>query len=179
MENEFWMRTYGRRGCSIKCGSQQLKDEHGPLRAQMESFFIQAQEVGADNGVQNWKSAIEDLANVVSKFEAELGPHSDREDNTLFPMMANYIGREVGPIAVMEYEHEQAKFNLKKFMEAARGQLPEVLDTKQAKKIAAYAIQAYLILSDHFAKEENNIFPMAERMLTDDEKRALADAFKA
>jgi len=156
---------------------QRLKNEHGPLRAQMESFFIQAQAIGADSGVQNWNPAIVDLARAVREFVSELDPHSEREDNTLFPMMANYIGREVGPIAVMEYEHEQAKLNLRMFLDAV-AQMPEVIDSKQAKDIASYAIQAYLILTDHFSKEENALFPMAERMLNANEKQALEDAFK-
>jgi regulator of cell morphogenesis and NO signaling len=39
--------------------------------------------------------------------------------------------------------------------------------------LAALIKSAYLILTEHFAKEENVLFPMAERMLSDDEKEKL------
>ncbi|WP_257985059.1 hemerythrin domain-containing protein [Bacillus sp. T33-2] len=49
------------------------------------------------------------LPPAVEKFLSDLEPHSEREEGVLFEMMASYIGRESGPIAVMEYEHDQVK----------------------------------------------------------------------
>lgn len=154
---------------------QQLKNEHGPLRSKMEAFYVKAQEIGQVSDVQNWVGPIRELSEIVITFEAELGAHSEREEGFLFPMMAKYIGRETGPLVVMEYEHAQAKMNLKSFKDSVN-QLPEVLDEKQANEIAAYAINAYLILSDHFMKEENVLFPMAERLLTPEDKEELSAA---
>lgn len=159
----------------LSAALQQLKNEHGPLRAQMEAFYIKAQEIGQASDVSNWVQPIRELAELVIAFEAELGPHSEREEGVLFPMMAKYIGRETGPIVVMEYEHDQAKMNLKNFIVSVN-QLPEVLEEKQANEMASYAKNAYLILSDHFMKEENVLFPMAERLLTPEDKEELSAA---
>lgn len=148
---------------------QQLKDEHGPLRAQMEAYYIKAQEI---DGASDYRAFIEDLAVLVRGFEANLAPHSEREEGVLFPMMGKYIGREAGPIAVMEYEHDEAKKNLKTFLDKME-QLPETLEKDEAKEIASYAVNAYLTLSEHFMKEENVLFPMAERMLNEEEKETL------
>jgi len=89
--------------------------------------------------------------------------------------MAKYIGRQMGPIAVMEYEHELAKQNLKKFLEAVE-QLEGTADAGRAKEIASYALQAHAVLTDHFMKEENVLFPMAENMLNAEEKAELSRA---
>jgi regulator of cell morphogenesis and NO signaling len=141
--------------CSMMSGSHaqvtlceplaRLKREHGPLREQMAAFV------------------------------RELDPHSEREEGALFPLMAKYIGRQVGPIAVMEYEHELAKNNLKTFGEAME-QVKEPVDAERAKKIASYALQAHAVLTDHFMKEENVLFPMAENMLSAEEKEELSRA---
>jgi len=52
-------------------------------------------------------------------FVSNLNPHSEREEGTLIPLMVKYIGRETGPIAVMEFEHDMAKQNLKHYCEVA------------------------------------------------------------
>ncbi|AMQ22548.1 hypothetical protein A0V43_06455 [Geobacillus sp. JS12] len=105
-------------------------------------------------------------------FVAVLDPHSEREEGVLFPMMAKYIGRTTGPIAVMEYEHEQAKARLAMFLEKT-AQLPENIDKGQALTLAGAVIEAHHILDEHFMKEENVLFPMAERLLSDGEKEEL------
>jgi len=154
----------------------QLKREHGPLRAQMDAFAQDAQQIGMDQEQTNWSLQLAELKTKVDAFIRELDPHSEREEGTLFPLMANYIGRTVGPIAVMEYEHDQAKQNLKTFMEMAERETGFV-DAADAKKIAEYALRAHAILTEHFMKEENVLFPMAENMLSAAEKDQLSRAF--
>ncbi|MGG3962635.1 hemerythrin domain-containing protein, partial [Geobacillus stearothermophilus] len=52
-------------------------------------------------------------------------------------------------------------------------QLPENIDSRQALTLAGAVIEAYHILDEHFMKEENVLFPMAERLLSDAEKEEL------
>lgn len=150
----------------------QLKREHGPLREQMDTFARMAAEIGENAEQADWSRQLAELKAQVDAFVRELDPHSDREEGALFPLMAKYIGRQVGPIAVMEYEHEVAKQNLKMFREAVE-QATGPVDAARAKEIAAYALQAHAVLTDHFMKEENVLFPMAENMLNADEKEEL------
>lgn len=110
----------------------------------------------------------------VQAFVHELDPHSEREEGVLFPMMAQYIGRTSGPIAVMEYEHDQAKQRLASFLEKT-AELPEAVGRDGAAALADMVIDAYHILAEHFMKEENVLFPMAERLLSDEEKETLAE----
>ncbi|WP_338151918.1 hypothetical protein [Mesobacillus campisalis] len=46
------------------------------------------------------------------------------------------------------------------------------------KQDATLVKQAYYTLVDHFSKEENVLFPMAERMLTEAEKQELAERIR-
>ena len=130
-----------------------------------------------DDANSNWRTTLGILKNKVQTFVEQLDPHSEREEDALFPMMAKYIGRDVGPIAVMEYEHDQAKQNLKKFQEEISKEDLISIDFDQAKRLAAYAQLAHEILSEHFMKEENVLFPMAENMLSPDEKEQLNQMF--
>lgn len=152
----------------------QLRQEHIPLREQMEELFQSAQKIGENPAVEDWRNDLSDLKEKAVLFEENLDPHSKREEGYLFPMMAKYIGSDTGPIAVMEYEHQQGKENLQAFISKAE-QVTEPLDAKRAKEISSYLIEAYYILSQHFMKEENVLFPMAERMLSAEEKSLLKE----
>ncbi|MEH7012973.1 hemerythrin domain-containing protein [Neobacillus niacini] len=146
-------------------GLNQLKSEHPPLLAQLEGLFTLTQRIEEDEIEKNF----EELISKVNKFKEALDPHSEREEGVLFPMMGVYIGTTSGPIAVMEYEHDQAKAKIYEFLEKA-----DSTQIVEEKKTSAELVKdAYYILTEHFAKEENVLFPMAERMLSDDEKEEL------
>lgn len=147
-------------------GLKQLKEEHPPLLAQLDGLYKLTQEIEQHDEVER---SFAELIIQVTKFKDDLDPHSDREEGVLFPMMGVYIGTTSGPIAVMEYEHDQAKAHIGEFLSKA--------DSSQAieemKNLAVLIKNAYFILTEHFAKEENVLFPMAERMLSDEEKEEL------
>ncbi|KZE97688.1 Iron-sulfur cluster repair protein YtfE [Geobacillus stearothermophilus] len=162
----------GPEGVKLCAGLAQLKQEHGPLRAQMEQVLAAAEAIGQGADDRNWRGPLADLREKVESFVAVLDPHSEREEGVLFPMMAKYIGRTTGPIAVMEYEHEQAKARLSMFLEKT-AHLLETVDSEQALTLAGAVVEAHHILDEHFMKEENVLFPMAERLLSDGEKEEL------
>lgn len=146
-------------------GLNQLKSEHPPLLAQLEGLFTLTQRIEEDEIEKNF----EELISKVNEFKEALDPHSEREEGVLFPMMGVYIGTTSGPIAVMEYEHDQAKAKIHEFLEKADS--TQIVEEK--KNSAELVKDAYYILTEHFAKEENVLFPMAERMLSDVEKEEL------
>lgn len=148
-------------------GLAQLKREHGPLREKLEGLSKLTEQIGKEIDVTQ---TFAQLKISVEVFKAELDPHSEREEGVLFPMMGQYIGMTTGPIAVMEYEHEQAKMHIKAFLEKAEN---ANLTAEEMNAGAELVKNAYTILTDHFTKEENVLFPMAERMLSDEEKEEL------
>jgi regulator of cell morphogenesis and NO signaling len=147
-------------------GLKQLKSEHPPLLEQLEELYSLTQKIDQETDVEE---NFEELIKKVKEFIAALDPHSEREEGVLFPMMGTYIGTTSGPIAVMEYEHDQAKANIGAFLTKA----DEHASTDEKKEQAQLIQNAYFILTEHFSKEENVLFPMAERMLTDEEKAEL------
>jgi regulator of cell morphogenesis and NO signaling len=153
-------------------GLERLKSEHGPLRKQMDHFFHTANSIDFTKEAGELLQPLAELREEILSFTRELDPHSEREEQVLFPMMVKYIGREMGPIAVMEYEHEMAKEHLKRFLEETESPLASWTADDIRQKVG-YAQQAYTILSDHFLKEERILFPMAERLLHPEEKEEL------
>lgn len=157
---------------------QQLIDEHPSLLAKMADFheMVQANEAKED---ADWNQIIDQLHDKLTIFIAELEPHSNREEDILFEMMVQYVGREGGPIAVMEYEHNTAKLNLKEFMDKVAALKSEGKDvTKEiALDLFRHLKIVYYTLTDHFMKEEQVLFPMAEKFLSDAEKESLAVQF--
>lgn len=148
-------------------GLSQLKAEHPSLLKKLDGLLALTEELEREANIQ---SRFKDLKTMVEVFKAELDPHSEREEGVLFPMMGEYIGTASGPIAVMEYEHDQAKNLIRTFLEKAGH---SKLSAEEMKNASELVKNACLILIEHFSKEENVLFPMAEKMLSDDEKAEL------
>jgi regulator of cell morphogenesis and NO signaling len=155
-------------------GLQQLKDEHPPLLKMLDQLLKLCEKIEAGEQMEENFSL---LRPAVIDFLAHLEPHSEREEGVLFDMMAVYIGREMGPIAVMEYEHDQAKRFIGGFLhntkDGTAGLTKEhIVENANLIKNANYT------LVSHFSKEEGILFPMAENMLNAEEKQELADRIK-
>jgi hemerythrin-like domain-containing protein len=151
----------------VSPGIAQLKAEHVSLREKLAGLFSLSEKI--ENGIDP-EQAFSQLKKEVVVFKEELDPHSEREESVLFPMLGAYIGTTTGPIAVMEYEHEQAKSFIKTFLAGAES---EPISPEKVKDLAELIKNAHHILTDHFTKEENVLFMMAERMLSDEEKEEM------
>lgn len=151
----------------LSAGLAQLKAEHPSLLEKLESLLRLTEQIDKEIEAE---STFANLITNVRLFKEELDPHSEREEGILFPMMGEYIGTTSGPIAVMEYEHDQAKTLLKSFLEKTK---QEHLSKEDIKITAGWIKDVYAILTEHFAKEENILFPMAEKILSDEEKAEL------
>lgn len=158
---------FGNEPVKLSEGLQQLVNEHEPLRNHLETLFSLCNEV---EKAEEKSTAFTQLVQEVTSFEKSLSFHSRREEDYMFKMMEKYIGKSSGPLVVMEYEHEQAHGFIDAFIENAKK--PDLNSYEQLKN-AAQIKNAYYTLIDHFAKEEAVLYPMAERMFTDEEKETL------
>jgi regulator of cell morphogenesis and NO signaling len=150
-------------------GLAQLKNEHIPLLEKLHGLFDLCSKIEKEGAAPD---LFAQLKPAVEAFMKELDPHSEREEQVLFRLMENYLGVGMGPIAVMEYEHDQAKTMIAKFFEKinnANGDLSQ----ETILECVSLIKNAHFTLVDHFAKEENVLFPMAERMLSYEEKKEL------
>jgi regulator of cell morphogenesis and NO signaling len=156
---------------------QQLKDEHVALRAEMDLFY----EITEDIEFYSGPAVSQLFANLyerISAFTDALKKHSKREEEGLFPMMSRRLGKDDRTIEWMEFEHEKAEQHLRDFLTEA-DQAGSTIDEDDAKAISVYAVQAYTTLTQHFGKEEKMLFPLAENILSTDEKDELEQLLQA
>ncbi len=102
--------------------------------------------------------------------------HHGKEERHLFPKLESRgfpIG--TGPVAVMLREHEQGRAAVHAISDSlARTRAG---DPRAASELAD-ALAGYAeILRDHIAKENNVLFPMADRVLSGADQQELATAF--
>lgn len=156
---------------------QQLKDEHVSLQVDMDLFYGITEEIEFESG----PAVVELFAKLceqVSAFTDKLRAHSKREEEGLFPMMARRLGEKDRTIEVMEFEHEKAEHHLQDFLTEANKKA-STIDENDVQWITVYAVQAHATLTQHFAKEEKQLFPLAENILSVDEKEELERLLQA
>ncbi len=92
------------------------------------------------------------------------GCHHQKEEGVLFKAMtAAGVPTEEGPIAVMLSEHEQARSYTRALREAAE-QMQS--GEEQARAVMLHNARGYAeLLRQHIAKEDNILFPMADRVI--------------
>jgi hemerythrin-like domain-containing protein len=88
---------------------------------------------------------------------AALASHAQLENELLFSALDPHFGGS-GPVAVMRAEHAQ--------IEGTLDQIPAAEDLDQAKRLLMHTIT---LARQHFAKEEQVLFPMAQQVLDDQE----------
>jgi len=84
---------------------------------------------------------------------AALATHAGLENELLFSTLDPHLG-QMGPLAVMRMEHDEIENTL--------GQVQEAQDLAQAQRLVLHAVR---VARDHFAKEEQVLFPMAHQVL--------------
>lgn len=102
--------------------------------------------------------------------------HHAKEEKNLFPTLEKRgMAHDKGPIAVMLAEHAEGRrmlSNIDGLLPAARRNDREAI-LGIAESLAAYAV----LLENHIDKENNVLFPMAERLLTESDTEELEKAF--
>lgn len=152
---------------------QQLQDEHAALRTAMDRFYEIAEDLEYESGSAAVARLFARLHAQVGAFAAQLAVHSFKEETALFPLMTRRLSPEDRTIETMEFEHEKAEQHLHDFLTDAAQAGPAVSED-DARSIAVCAVQAHATLTQHFAKEEKMLFPLAEKILSADDKTALA-----
>ncbi|WP_342507310.1 hemerythrin domain-containing protein [Sporosarcina sp. FSL K6-2383] len=157
---------------------QQLKDEHQSLQGEMNHFYELIEEIDFETG-PTVLQLFTKLYELIFSFHPKLLAHSKLEDDSLFPLMNQHPGEHNRTIEIMEFEHEKAEQHLQDFLsEAAKAITSKKGDEHDLQAITVYAFQAYTTLTQHFVKEEKILFPMAESLLSKEEKVELAHLFE-
>lgn len=85
---------------------------------------------------------------------AALATHAHLEDELLFVPLEPHLGAQVGPVAMMRLEHND--------IERSLDQIPDLKDLSAAKKLLLHAVE---VAREHFAKEEQILYPLSEQAL--------------
>jgi hemerythrin-like domain-containing protein len=83
--------------------------------------------------------------------------HFSREEEVLFPAFEAATGMTSGPTAVMRMEHRQ--------IEQLMASLQEALDRRDRDEYLGVSETLLMLMQQHNAKEENILYPMADRSL--------------
>ncbi|SVB35873.1 uncharacterized protein METZ01_LOCUS188727 [marine metagenome] len=96
-----------------------------------------------------------ELQGEVAKLQLALEDHARFEEHVLFPRLEHNLGSNEGPLAVMEAEHS--------LISALFGQI----ESSRGGKIATLTRTLTSLLIRHFIKEEQDLFPIADKLLGD------------
>lgn len=101
--------------------------------------------------------------------------HHAKEEHVLFPLLESKVQGAGGPVSVMLSEHEAGRAAVRAIQTA----LPSLDESREARDSAAENLAAYAqLLRLHIRKENEILFPLAERSLGEDDKRRLAAEFE-
>lgn len=151
---------------------QQLQDEHVLLRAAMNRFYEISEDLEYEAGPAV-RDLFSQLHEQVAAFAKILKAHSRREEEALFPLVSRHLKADDRTIETMEFEHEKAEQHLRDFLEEA-DRAGAAIAEGDAKSAAISAVQAHATLTQHFAKEEKMLFPLAQSLLQPAEVEELA-----
>ncbi len=117
----------------------------------------------ADGSYSNWKfylDGVDFIRNFADRF------HHAKEEDVLFEaLVKNGMPRENSPIAAMLMEHDQGRA----FVATMETATLEILNgqTGRERTIADNALAYAALLREHIAKEDEILYPLAERVIPD------------
>jgi hemerythrin-like domain-containing protein len=152
---------------------QVLRHEHDAVLKMLDASDEAAQQLEQGKAVRP-----ETLADLLEFFKIFADKcHHGKEEDLLFPLLERKgVPREGGPVGVMLNEHEEGRALIREMTEAAEALQAgrEEAQIRWAKAARDYA----QLLRAHIFKENNVLFPMAERLLSAQEQEELADNFE-
>jgi len=149
-----------------------LMEEHRVIERVLASLEVAAGRLDAGEPV---KPAVFIKAADFIKGFAD-GCHHKKEEGVLFPaMQAAGVPSEGGPISVMLAEHEQGR-RLTAGMRSAAERLAAG-ETSASEAVVMNALQYVALLRGHIAKEDNVLFPMADRVIEGPARAEVSAAF--
>ncbi len=111
----------------------------------------------------NWQEAGPTFSDFVNSMER----HFKMEEQVLFRYVERAMGNSGGPVAVMRMEHEQVRELLQK--------LENSFEEQDQDGFLGTAETLLILMQQHNMKEEQILYPMAERMLATAQEQVIAE----
>jgi hemerythrin-like domain-containing protein len=120
-----------------------LRGEHGVLLRMLD--FVEQEALGF---------SLSDAQAMGRLLRQAIESHAHLEDELLFGALEPQLTAQQGPLVVMRMEHDEIEGSLKR--------LPEERTAESAHRVLLHLVE---VARGHFAKEEQVLFPLAERLL--------------
>jgi len=151
-----------------------LVDEHR-LILRMIALLERNAKLTAEDRFTNWHfylDGVDFIRNYADRF------HHAKEEDVLFEaLVKNGMPRENSPIAAMLMEHDQGRLHVGAMEAAARAALNG--ETGQVGIIAEHALAYAELLRGHIGKEDDILYPLAERVIPDTMRDAIIAGYAA
>ena len=152
--------------------TEELKDEHQAIKLALKILGKICEKLELGAGVD--PAHLENMVDFIRTFADRC--HHGKEEDLLFPEMEKAgMPREGGPIGVMLTEHDAGRRFVKGMIEAA-GQY-RAGESGAASQFAENARNYIDLLTRHIDKEDNILYPMADKLLPEDRQQALLADF--
>ncbi len=124
---------------------------------------------------RNWQfylDAVDFIRNYADRFH-----HAKEEDVLFIELVKNGMPEKQSPIEAMHMEHDQGRAHVQAMEEAARKALDG--EAGQSAIIARHATAYAALLRGHIEKENDILYPLAERILPEDVRSRMLAAYAA
>jgi len=138
-----------------------MKEEHGLLQVLLQDIYALTCTVRIEEDEYRLHRELKLLKNKVLDFKKQLDEHSKWEEAELFPMASLYFGSEIDVCGIMEQEHDVADQYVDAFIRTLDGAIAPVKHD-DARRMASYLFQAYVVLTNHFRDEEELLDSLKE-----------------
>lgn len=109
----------------------------------------------------------QEILSQILLIEEKLDRHHVMEEEILYPVMAQILGEPYLPVIIMKQEHQQ----LKKQLMQMKQELPYCVGNPELPILFRVLVHDFIrILSEHIHKEGKLLFPMADYVMTPEQK---------
>lgn len=154
--------------------SQALVDEH-KLILRMIALLEKNAALTATCKYSNWQfylDGVDFIRNYADRF------HHAKEEDVLFEaLVANGMPRKNSPIEAMLMEHDQGRAYVGAMEKAAQAALAG--QSGQEGTIAENALAYASLLREHISKEDDILYPLAERVLPEEVREGILKGYQA
>jgi hemerythrin-like domain-containing protein len=150
-----------------------LTDEHRVIEVVLTCLERIVEEAGKTGKLD--EASADQAVDVIRTFADKC--HHGKEENHLFAALVDKgMSRDGGPVGQMLIEHEQGRAFVKGMAESIS---EATIGNKDALQRFTRNAQGYVqLLRAHIQKEDGVLFPMADKMLSDEDQRNLMKAFE-
>ncbi|HLG21789.1 MAG TPA: hemerythrin domain-containing protein [Candidatus Manganitrophaceae bacterium] len=162
--------------------TQTLKDEHRAtlLKLELMERALKYLQRGPENNIPERTEVEQALLNdLVGALKRGIGLHFQKEEEALFPILAEYTGKEYGPIEVMLHEHEKIRSAFAEWEKTLAAYENLGLRREEALSVILDAgFKLIDLIRAHIGKEDQIIFRICEAFLSEDERKQVIKIIK-